>query len=479
MNAPIARLYVLVLVMFAVLIAFTSRWSVFEADALNDNALNRRSVFEEQRIKRGLIRAADGTVLARSVPAQDDTFRRTYPEGGLFSHAIGYSYTTLGRAGLERSRNDDLAGRRGELGSVIDRVIGRDPIGDNVLTTLDPRAQRIALGALNGRKGSVVAIEPSTGAVKVMASTPGFDPRDLRSTKTFERLATDNDNSPLLNRATQAGYPPGSTFKVVTAAAALDSGRFQPSSTIDGNSGKPISGVPLANSGGRDFGPVTLTTALTNSVNTVWADVAEQLGKQTMQKYMKRFGFGEDPPLDYPDGQMLPSGEYVAGRGLVPATSRFVDVGRMAIGQDKLRVTPLQMAMVAAAVANRGRLMRPHLTDRVVDIDGRTVDRIEPEEQARVMSAGNADKLIEMMTNVVREGTGTAAALSGIDVAGKTGTAEIDPSRDINQPWFIGFAPAKNPKIAIAVTIERTTGGQGGVVAAPIAKQVMESLLNG
>ncbi|MTD45526.1 penicillin-binding protein 2 [Conexibacter sp. W3-3-2] len=478
MNAPIARLYVVFLLLFALLIAFTSRWTVFEAQQLDDNALNRRGVFEEQRIKRGLIRAADGTVLARSVSAQDDTYRRSYPEGGLFSHALGYSYTTLGRAGLERSRNDALSGKRGELGSVVDRVIGRTPVGENVLTTLDPEAQRVALNALNGRKGSVVAIEPETGAVKVMASFPGFDPRDLRSAETFSRLANDEDNSPLLNRATQAGYPPGSTFKVVTAAAALDSGEFTPESTLDGNSGKEISGVPLNNSGGASFGRITLTTALTNSVNTVWAEVAERLGKDTMRTYMRRFGFDKDPPLDYPDGQMLPSGSYRDGK-VIPATSRFIDVGRMAIGQNLLRVTPLQMAMVAAAVANRGRLMRPHLTDRIVDEDGRTVERIEPEEQSRVMSEGSADKLIAMMTNVVREGTGTAAALSGIDVAGKTGTAEKDVQRNINQPWFIGFAPARNPKIAVAVTIESVVGGQGGVVAAPIAKQVMESLLNG
>jgi len=476
-NAPIARLYVLVIVMFAVLIGFTSRWTVFEADALNDNALNRRGVFEEMRIKRGLIRAADGTVLARSVPAQDGAYTRRYPADGLFSHAIGYSYTTLGRAGLERSRNDDLSGRRGELGSVVDRVIGRDPVGDSVITTLDPAAQRVALNALGGRPGSVVAIEPASGAVKVMASFPGFDPTDLRSPKRYSQLAT-ADGSPLLNRATQATYPPGSTFKVVTAAAALDSGKYTPNSTVDGNSGKEISGFPLANSGGQDFGDITLTTALTNSVNTVWAEVAETIGKPVMKRYMQRFGFDKDPPLDYPDGQMGASGSYRNGK-LIPATSRFVDVGRMAIGQDKLLVTPLQMAMVAAAVANRGRLMRPHFSERVVDIDGRTVDRVEPQEESRVMSEGAADLLVAMMTNVVREGTGTAAALTGIDVAGKTGTAEIDPDRNLNQPWFIGFAPAKNPRIAVAVTIERSIGGQGGVVAAPIAKQVMESLLNG
>jgi peptidoglycan glycosyltransferase len=478
-NAPIARLYMLFAVLFLVLIGFTSRWTVFEADGLNANELNRRGVFEEQQIRRGRIRAADGTVLARSEAAQDDTFTRRYPNGELFSHVIGYSYTQLGRAGLEQSRNEELSGKRGELGSVVDRIVGRTPVGDNLQTTLDPDAQRIALSALGGRRGAVVAIEPATGAIKVMASVPGFDPADLRSTDTFRSLAN-AEGSPLLNRATQGTYPPGSTMKVVTAAAALDSGEYTPTTTVDGNSGIDISGVPLANSGGRDFGPVTLTTALTNSVNTVWAQVAEDLGKDTMAEYMERFGFHEDPPLDYPPEQMNPSGSFVdGGRRLVTARSRFVDVGRMSIGQDRLQVTPLQMAMVAAAIANEGSLMKPRFVERVVDSDGRTTERIDPEEHARVMSPESARELIEMMAQVVREGTGTAAALQGIDVAGKTGTAEIIPDQDVNQPWFIGFAPARNPKIAVAVTVERSIGGQGGTVAAPIAKQVMESLTDG
>jgi penicillin-binding protein A len=211
-------------------------------------------------------------------------------------------------------------------------------------------------------------------------------------------------------------------------------------------------------------------------VNTVWAQVAEDLGKGTMADYMRRFGFNADPPLDYPRDQMFASGEYRGG-ALLPPTSRFVDVGRMGIGQDKLRVAPLQMAMVAAAVANGGELMRPTLTQSVIDPDGRVVDRIEPERERRVMSEATAADLTRMMENVVREGTGTAAALQGIDVAGKTGTAEIIPEQDVNQPWFIGFAPSASPKIAIAVTIERSQGGQGGTEAAPIAKQVMEELL--
>jgi peptidoglycan glycosyltransferase len=191
---------------------------------------------------------------------------------------------------------------------------------------------------------------------------------------------------------------------------------------------------------------------------------------------MKRFGFGTDPPMDYPDAQMLPSGVYDKGKLLSPR-SRRVDIGRVGIGQERLRVTPLQMATVAATIANGGVRMKPQLTSRILDVDGRTVERVKPEKVQRVMSASTARQLTEMMANVVREGTGTAAALQGIEVAGKTGTAELNIARHINQPWFIGFAPRNKPRVAVAVTIQNVVGGQGGIVAAPIAKRVMEELL--
>jgi peptidoglycan glycosyltransferase len=474
-NGPITRLYLVVIVLFAVLIGFTSNWTVFGAESLRDNSKNRRELLEQQRIRRGVIRADDASLLARSVRRADESYTRTYPQDRRFAHAIGYSFTRFGRAGIEQSRNDSLSGTTNELGTIFDRLSGGEPEGDDVRTTLDPDAQRAAIQGLNGRKGAVVALDPQTGAIKVMASVPDYDPNDLGRPGAFTRLNKDPD-APLLNRATQAGYPPGSTFKVVTATAALDGGRFTPDSVVNGNSPKEISGVPLANSGGKSFGDITLTTALTFSVNTVWAQVAEQLGKGTMADYMRRFGFNSDPPLDYPKDQIFPSGEYREG-ALLPPTSRFVDVGRMGIGQDKLRVTPLQMALVAATVANRGELMRPTLTQSIVDPDGRVADRVEPERERRVMSEKTADELRGMMENVVREGTGTAAALQGIDVAGKTGTAEIVPDQDVNQPWFIGFAPSASPKVAVAVTIERSQGGQGGTEAAPVAKQVMEELL--
>lgn len=479
MNAPILRLFGLVLVLFAALAGMTSYNSVIKAQEYRDNALNKRPLIAQAQVKRGVIRARDGSLLARSVKREDGLYERRYPEAATpFAHVIGYDYgLTIGRAGLERSRNDVLAGEKDEITSIVSDLGGGRRVGDNVVTNLDPEAQKVALDALGDRRGSIVAIEPATGKVRVMASNPGYDPSALRDPAVFNRLNRQT-NSPLFNRATQAGYAPGSTMKVVTAAAALDSGAFTPQSTVSGKSPIIVSGVPLKNFSNKQFGEIPLTTALTNSVNTVWAQVAEKVGRERMQDYMERFGFGSDPPLDYPDGQMLPSGVFDLEKNEpIPVDSGQVDVGRVGIGQERLRVTPLQMATVVATVANGGVRMKPQITSRIVDPDGRTVRRIEPERAERVMSARSAAQLTGMMSDVVREGTGTAAALEGIEVAGKTGTAELNIERRINQPWFVGLAPRSRPKVAIAVTLENVIGGQGGVVAAPIAQRVMQELL--
>ena len=240
-----------------------------------------------------------------------------------------------------------------------------------------------AISSTGSVGGSVVAIEPDTGAVKVMATIPGFNPNDVANEDTFDQLRTDED-APLLNRPTQSTYQPGSTMKVVTAVAALDSGEFETSTTLNANSPVEISGVPLANSGGADFGTIDMTAALTNSVNTYWAQVGEQLGADTMVEYMKRFGFYSDPELDYPDIQMRPSGPYNADGDLV---EEGFDVGRVAIGQGgeegQLLSTPLQMAQVAGAVANDGKLMEPTFLQSATDPDGREIEELDPDEQSR------------------------------------------------------------------------------------------------
>jgi penicillin-binding protein A len=349
-----------------------------------------------------------------------------------------------------------------------------------VVSTLVPRAQRTALAALAGHSGAVLALEPRTGAVTVMASTPGYDPNELRSSAAYAKLASEDQNPPthpLVNRATQFGYAPGSTFKVVTATAAIETYQSTSCSTVSGANNLLVSGVRLQNDNGESFGQLTLTQALAKSVNTVWAQVAEKLGKPTMARYMQRFGFDRKPKLDYPPEQMSSSGEYYRGRLISPLSSR-VDLGRMGIGQDKLQVVPLQMAEVAAAVANNGRLMVPHMTARILDPDGRTVEKIAPKVQSVVMRSSTAAAVRSMMEAVVNEGTGTAARIAGVQVAGKTGTAETQEGAALNNVWFIAFAPAANPRVAIAVT-EKGVPGQGAAFAAPVARQVMEALLRG
>jgi penicillin-binding protein A len=477
MNRPIVRLYGLVVLLFALLIAFTSRWTVFEASSLRSSPLNRRALLEQERIARGPILAADGTVLARSVRGGEGTYERTYPRGEEFANAIGYSYTDLGQTGLERFRNSALNGQTGtNLQTILNQLQGKRPQGNEVITALDPQAQQKAIAALGEHHGAVVALDPRTGAVKVMVSSPSYDPNRLPSPGVYARLTNDARGRPLVNRAVQFGYAPGSTFKVVTATAAIDTGQFTPESTLSGRNDVLISGVPLGNDDGESYGQITLTEALTKSVNTVWAQVAVQLGERTMARYMNRFGFDRKPELDYPSEEMSTSGEYL-GERLLPPTSPRVDVGRMGIGQDKLAVVPLQMAEVAAAVANHGRLMAPHLTERIVDPEGRTVQQILPRVQSVVMKSSTANAVTGMMEAVVNEGTGTEAQIPGVQVAGKTGTAETQIGTAINNVWFIAFAPAANPRVAIAVTLEHVPG-QGAAFAAPVAREVMEVLLH-
>ncbi len=481
MNRQIVQLFGLFTLLFAVLLVFTSRWTVFEASSLENNPDNRRPLIEEQKIPRGLILAADNsTVLAKNRGhgrGQDRTYTRTYPQGGLFAHPVGFSYLKNGQRGIEKSRNEDLVGKENEFATILAGLESRDREGNDVVTNLDVRGQQAAVAGLAGRKGAVVAIEPATGKVRVMVSVPEYDPNLISSQ--IGQLNRDRANQPLLNRTTQELYPPGSTFKVVTATAALDSGKITPDTVIDASSPKTISGVPLENAGGQSFGPISATDALTNSVNTYWAQVGERIGRDTLVEYMKRFGFYSDPQLDYPDEQMIPSG-IINGKGQY--VDDGFDAGRVAIGQGglegEIRAAPLQMAEVAAAVANKGRLMKPRLTDRIVRKDGRVKERIQPDLQSVVMKPETADQLANMMSRVVEEGTGTAAALAGIRVAGKTGTAEVGANREFTQPWFICFAPVENPRMAVAVTVERTTG-EGGTVAAPIAKSVLEALLGG
>jgi peptidoglycan glycosyltransferase len=470
MNGPILRIFGFLVLLFALLLVWTTRWTVIDAQKLQNNPLNVRTLLDELKIKRGRIIADDGTVLAKSVRGSGGFWQRTYPTGSLFSQAVGYSTAAAGdSAGLERSLGTYLRGVQTGLTSVFGQLGGSTRVGDDVYTTLDPKAQRVAAADLAGRAGSVVALDPRNGAIKVMYSNPTY-----------------NDNHPhatgpgisVFNRATQAGYPPGSTFKVVTDTAALGTGKFTPNSVVNGNSPRLVAGVPLSNDGNQSWGNISLTTALTYSVNTVWAQVAEALGTGNMTKYMRRFGFYSTPPIDYPADEIGVSRPYSPSGRPYPPGSPNQDIGRIGIGEGGLQVTPLQMAMVASAIAHRGKLMTPRFATRVVDPTGVTIQTFKPTVYQQVTTPRVAGEVAQMMRRVVEEGTGTPAQLGGIPIAGKTGTASIGaPGSGLTQPWFIGFAPLNDPKVAVAVTVERTQNGYGGTVAAPIARDVIQSLL--
>ena len=489
MNRPIVHTFAFALLLFALLVAWTSRWSVFEADELEARSENRRGLIAEQQIRRGSIISVDGVLIAESQPrgggrGEDPVYVRTYPEGALFGNPVGYNFVNVGRTGIEVSENDLLVGDENEFQSLIDQLRGATQEGADLTLTVNAEAQRAVTEALEAAisfpdtGAAAVAIEPATGAVRAMASVPGYDPNLVQDPAEFRRLRGAEGPSPLVNRPTQSTYPPGSTMKVVTAAAGLDSGEIEPTTVLNADSPKEISGVPLQNSGDQSFGDIDATTALTSSVNTYWAQVGERLGAGTMVEYMERFGFYDDPRLDYASQEMRASGVYNLDGDLV---RDGFDVGRVAIGQGgeegQILASALQMAQVAGTIANRGVLMEPTFLQEASDPDGRTIEELDPQEQGRVISEQAADQLAEMMTNVTREGTAAGLSVAGVsEFAGKTGTAEID-LEGLNQPWFIGFAPAEDPQIAVAVTVERCQGCSGGALAGPIATELMGLLV--
>jgi len=483
-NRQIVKLFGLVVALFAVLVGFTSYWAVFDAKALKEKDANKRPLLEQQQIRRGRIVAADGTVIARSVPKGHGAslrYVRRYPEGSLFAHPIGYSFVEEGDSEFEQFHNDELVGEESEFDSILDELRGRKQEGDDVVTNLDPAAQAVALEDLREVGfGAVVAIEPSTGRVRAMASNPPYDPNRIPYDLT--ELNENEPESPLLNRATQGQYPPGSTFKVVTAAAGLESGTITPETAFSAPSPLEVEGTPLENDFNTSYPPITLDYALTNSVNTWFGQLGQKVGQDQLFETMEKFGFNSTPPIDLPDDQVYESGVYSESHLL--NRNDPVDLARVAIGQERLAVTPLQMAMVAAAVANGGRLMKPQIWSRVVDPDGRVVERMDPSQYSQPVSEETAAELTTAMEGVVSEGTGTNAAIEGVPVAGKTGTAETPYNESCgggteeNQAWFMGFAPADEPKIAIVATVECTTQF-GNDVAAPIFRDVAETILNG
>ena len=486
MNKQITRVAGVGMALLIALIVATTYWQTWARPALaerQDNAIQRVAQFQ---IKRGLI-LSPTRVLARNrerrVNGKPLYFRR-YPQGRLTAHVVGYSTAARSRTGLERSLNAALTGSSRSLSTLVDRSLdklnGKPIVGDSVITTLDVNGQRTALEALGSQCGAVVALDPRTGRVRVMVSSPSFDPNDVESNYgRIEKIRADcRPASPLLNRATQGLYPPGSTFKVVTVSAALESGRYKPTSTFVDPGYCTVYGKRVNNfDTNRPFGTITLATAVQFSVNSVFCNLGLRLGARSILRQAKKFGFYDRPPLETPESERLPSGLYRRGELYDPKRDRDVDAGRMAFGQERLLVTPLQMAMVAGTIGNGGILMHPYAVDRLVTPNGKTRARTRPTKIRRAVSPATAREVGAMMVRAVQAGTGTAAQISGLRIGGKTGTAETGLDGN-NTTWFIAFAGSENqkPRLAFAVVLQNQSL-TGGATAAPIARQVMQALL--
>ena len=462
MERPLRRLVLFFTLLFVALFVMLTYVQVWAAPKLKTNPSNTRAVEEEMKIERGTIFSADGVKLAVNTKS-GSYFLRQYPQGDVTSPWLGYNSLQYGRAGVERAYNEDLTGQSGILGvtNYLDTILGRTHRGADLKLTVNMAVQRAAASALGNRKGAVVALDPRTGAVLAMVSYPRYDPNKIDALWTS--LNADPDR-PLINRVSQGLYPPGSVFKIIVAGAALQTGAVTPQTQFNDTGTYLAGGYIVNNYGGEKYGTHTFTQAFAKSVNTTFAKVGVQLGASTLSTFASDFGFGKTPPWTLGgSASVFPN----------PASMDKAHVAQAAFGQGQVLSTPLEIALSACAVANGGTIMKPYVVDQVQDANAKVLDKTKPQSWLQPITSATAATLRDLMVQVVKNGTGTSAALSGVQVAGKTGTAEVATGQP--HAWFAGFAPADSPRVVVAVIVEN--GGYGGSVAAPIARQVIAAAL--
>lgn len=484
MNKELKRVSIVVLAMFVALLVSSTYITGIQADSLRADSRNSRAILQSYSAQRGAI-IVDGKAVAESKPVDDQyKFLRTYSDGDLYSPITGYYTLGEGATGIENALNKQLTGTSNSqfFDKLNSLITGKDPEGASVNTTIDATVQKVAYDALGSNTGSVVAIEPSTGKILAMVSKGSYDPNQLAShdrtsvLKAYNTLLNDS-SQPLINRAIQGDlYFPGSTFKLVVAAAAFESGKYTKSSTLPNPATLTLPGSTrkINNAEGGACGggsTVTIETALIDSCNIPFAELGAKLGYSEINDMAKKFGF--ESALEIP--------QKTQGSVFPDTDGDTATLMLQSFGQGSVRETPLQVAMTTAAIANGGKEMTPTLVESIVNPDLSTLQGFDAKTLSTPISEDTASQLTELMTQVVARGTGTNARISGVDVAGKTGTAE-NGEGDPYTLWFTGFAPAKNPEVAVAVVVGNG-GGQGQTlvgnsVAAPIAKQVMEAVLN-
>ena len=442
------------------LIGYMSYFQVFKAETVKMNSYNKRLWINEENILRGSIMDRKGTILAYS-EKQDDQMRRYYKYGRLYSHIIGYSYREYGKSGLELMYNNQLLNINEN--SAIDElinIVAPNTLGNNLILTIDHGTQEKARSLINGKKGAIVAMNPSSGEIYAMVSLPDFNVTTLR--EDWGTISEDN-NSPLLNRATQGLYEPGSSFKVITSAAILNYPEILKDYECTGTT--TIDGYVFRDYQDGGHGPLSLSEALIKSCNTYFTSKSIQVGDDELRKRAESFMFNKSIPFDLP----VKISSYPSGN------QGDTDLAASAIGQGKVLTTPLNMAMVASAIANSGEMVRPILVKEISSTNGKVIKSKSTQTISQAVDSIKANEIKEMMIGVIREGTGRNASIKNVQVAGKTGTAENSSGK--SHAWFIGFAPASNPKIAISVILEEE-GSTGGTSAAPIARELIIYGLN-
>jgi peptidoglycan glycosyltransferase len=490
MNKPIRTISIFCLLLFLALMINATYLQYWKAGKLNDDPRNRRVLVASYSRERGAILVGRNDAVAKSVESDDEyKFQRTYPKPLEYAPITGW-FSYYSSTGIERTQNDVLSGDDSRLfvTKLIDLISNNEPQGGNVLLTIDPKAQDAAYNGLKALgpdvQGSVVALEPNTGKVLAMVSLPTYDPNKLAShdlaqvTRDFKTLNED-PTEPLLNRAIQTRLPPGSTFKVVTAAAAIEKGLYTAEDDVPGGTTYqlPLTHGPtgLIDNEGRSCGSngskIPFTQAMEQSCNTSFAQIAGQVGADDMAETAEGFGFNSH----YFD-DLTPQAESV-----FPTDIDDAQLGQTGFGQFDVSATPLQMAMVAAGLANGGTVMRPYLVDEEQSADLDVLDKTEPQELSKAVSSTTASEVTKLMVATVENGTAFPAAIPGISVAGKTGTAQAGETDRSPYAWFISFAPADNPQVAVAVMIQNADIPRdeiaGGQLGGPIAKAVMEAVI--
>ncbi len=456
--------------LFAVLVANLTYIMIIKAPEYQNMPSNNHTIAREAKMERGTISTEDGVVLARSVRQDDGTYKREYPAGTLAAHIVGYSSQKFGTAGIEAAYNDTLRGQQNfaSFTDVVNSLAGIQTKGNDVTLSIDSRIQESAQAALEGQVGACVVMDPETGAVLGMASSPTFNAADYEA---LLSQSADSNSSELYNRATQALYAPGSTFKMVSLAAALQDGVATPTTEYDAPGEMEIGNAPVTNVKKRDYGRITLEQATWYSSNTVFGQVGVQIGADLLVQMATNFGFNETIKFDLPLAMSLmpDPDEMTEWETAWAACGEPVGEHESPAGP---QATVLEMCMVGSAIANEGALMQPYLVDGVYNANGERSFSAAPVKLKQAIDKETAARVMTVLEGVVTEGTGTRAAIEGVKVAGKTGTSERgDGDTD---SWFVGVAPAEDPKVVVAINLERAESGSGAAAAHDVLKTALE-----